>query len=159
MFDLTDFQSYQDYFLAIATKHKVIAGNYSFGDQDVVNNQVRTWKGIKLWLWPYGEVKTEENSNDNYLDRVPGSLFIGGAAGTTDFAGEYAFFLQCEQIVKEIRNRMLQDMANGLILTRLNGWSRDKVEIHMSTKMIGCELRFFFHDPTGFEYDDTKWNP
>jgi hypothetical protein len=90
---------------------------------------------------------------------VQGSLFVGGAAGSTKFADEYAFFLVCEQIVKDIRNKMLKDMNDDLILTRLRGWSRDAVEINMSTKLIGCELRFFYHDSTGFEYDETKWNP
>ncbi len=158
MYDLTDFQSYQDYFTTIAQKHKSINGNYSFGDQDVMNNEVRTWAGTKLWLWPYGEVKTEENSNDNNLDRVSGSLFIGGAAGSTKFADEYSYFLRCEQIVKDIRNKVLFDLNAGTVLTRLSGWTRQQVEINMSTKLIGCELRFFYNDPTGFEYDPNKWN-
>lgn len=156
-YDLTDFQSYQDYFEAIATAHKNI-DSFSFGDQDVLNNEISGWNGKKLWLWPYGEVKTEENANDNYLDRVQGSLFVGGAAGSAKFSDEYAYFLACEQIVKEIRNRVLKDMIDGKVITRLNGWARAQVEINMSTKLIGCELRFFYHDPSGFTYDENKWN-
>jgi hypothetical protein len=158
-FDLTNVDSYKAYFTAIANKHKQIE-SFSYGDQDVVNSEIRSWKGRKLWLWPYDSITVEENSNDNYLDKVPGSFFIGGAAGSTKFAVENDYIRDCEQIVKDIRNKMLQDMANQIILTRLNGWSRQPVELVAgATKLIGYELKFFFHDSTGFEYDETKWNP
>lgn len=156
MYNLTDFQSYQDYFEALATEHKLIS-SFTYGDQDVQNNEIRTWTGRKLWLWPYGAVRIEDNRSDNYLQRKEGSLFIGGSAGSAKFADEDDYQKVNEQICKDIVSRMLKDRAEALLVTPINGFTYEKLVIQQSSRILGCELRFFFIDPTGFEYDATQW--
>jgi hypothetical protein len=156
MYDLTDFDSYKEYFELISEEHLQIDG-FAYGDQDVQNNEIRTWKGKRLWLWPYGPVRIEDNRSDNYLQRKEGSLFIGGAAPSAKYEDEDVFLNDCEAIVKSLISRILKDLYEQKIVTRLNGYSFERVVLTGSTRMIGCELKFFFYDPSGFEYDESQW--
>lgn len=154
-YDLTDLSNYQTYFDQLATKHKLI-DSFSYGDQEEQNQEVITWEGTKLWLWPYGPVRIVDNQADNYMQQKEGSLFIGGPE-PEEYADRDAYFLQCELIAKGIISRMIKDRYEEVLVTRINGWSFDRAESVLSTKMIGVELKFFFDDPTGFEYDENEW--
>ncbi len=49
-FDLTDSDSYYDYFLDICTRNKKLgASQFLFGDIEVGQNDAAVWKGKKLW--------------------------------------------------------------------------------------------------------------
>lgn len=156
MYDLTDLQSYQDYFELLATQHKLI-DNFAYGDQDVQNNEIRHWKGRRLWLWPYGPVRVEDNRSDNYMKHKEGSLFVGGVASSAKFSDENDYLKVCERICEDLISRILKDRGEGLLVTILNGYSYERVVLQHSSKIIGVELRFNFYDPTGFEYDETQW--
>jgi hypothetical protein len=129
-----------------------------YGDEEVKGNEVKHWKGRRLWLWPYGPVKVADNRADNYLANKQASMFIGGGA-PAKFAEQDNYFKECEAIVKQIIAKMILDRSLGKIVTRIENFTYDKMEIAGSTKFIGMELKFWFYDPTGFEYDETKWNP
>src|SRR5687768_14489982 len=101
MYDLTDFESYKTYFEGLANAHTLIDG-FMFGDQEVQNNEVRAWRGKKLWLWPYGIVRIEDALSDNYLKRKEGSLFVGGVAPSAKYDDENAWVQACEQICESI---------------------------------------------------------
>lgn len=156
MYDLTDMESCKQYFGLLATQHKQLSG-FAYGDQDVQNNEVRSWKGRRLWLWPYGAARIEDNLSDNYLQLKEGSLFVGGVPPSGKFADEEAYQEENEGIVKDLISRILRDRANGLLVTRLNGYAFEKVTIQQSSRILGVELRFSFYDATGFEYDETQW--
>lgn len=161
MFDLADYQSYQDYFSLLATQHKQIdcPEPFLFGDTDVQSNEVKNWKGKKLWLWPYGVVRISDNTSDNYLRRKEGVLFVGGAVESKKFVNEHAHFKICEKIVADIISRMLFDRSENKLVTKLDGWSYQQSElITGSSKLIGCEFRFWFYEPGGFEYNVTQWD-
>lgn len=156
MYDLTDFTSYKRYFETIAQQHVQI-DDFKYGDQEVQNNEVRQWGGKRLWLWPYGMVRVEDNLSDNYLQRKEGVLFVGGSA-PKKFDDEDEFVASCEGICKDIISRMIKDRADQILVTRINGYSYEKVVIQQSTRIVGCELRFNFTDPNGFTYDPLKWD-
>lgn len=157
MYSLTDLESYKTYFELLATQHKQIEG-FAYGDQGVQNNEIRVWKGRRLWLWPYGPARVEDNLSDNYLQLKEGSLFIGGRAPSEKYEHEESYQEENEAIVKAIISRMIRDRGEGLLVSRINGYSYEKVTIQNSSKIMGVELRFSFYDPTGFEYDETQWD-
>jgi hypothetical protein len=160
MYDLTDFQSYQDYFKDIATKHVALGANaFLFGDGDVAINEGKVWKGKKLWLEPYQPVTIADQMSDNYLQQKVGSLWVGGAPVSNKFSERHSFFSECENIVKDIIAKMLKDRGEELLITRLTSYKFGMGELNFSaTELIGCRFDFTFTDPSGFEYDDAKWN-
>lgn len=157
MYDLTDIASYKSYWENLASDHKLIT-SFTYGDQDVQNAEAITWEGTKLWLWPYGPVRVVDNLGDNYMQQKEGSVFVGGPEPEA-YEDQDTRFNQCETIVKQLISRMLRDRAAGTLITRVNNWTFERSEIDLSTKMIGYQLRFFFDDPTGFEYNENDWNP
>jgi len=160
MYDLTDFQSYQDYFKAIAESHISLgAGTYLFGDDDVATNEGKVWKGKKLWLEPYQPATIQDQLSDNYLQEKKGSLWIGGAPASQKFQARFDFFKECEIIVKDVISKMLKDRSEELLITRLTSYRFGMGEFNFSaTNMVGCRLDFSFLDPSGFPYDVDKWN-
>lgn len=157
MYNLTDFQSYQDYFKAIAESH-VDINSFLFGDDDVAVNKGRSWTGKALWLEPWQPVKITDQLSDNYLQEKKGSIWVGGSPGTDKFQARLDYYETTEVIVKDIIARMLKDRNEELLITRLTSYSYGMGEFTFSsTKMIGCRFDFTFQDPSGFEYDESKW--
>ncbi|HMG90757.1 MAG TPA: hypothetical protein VK589_11880 [Chryseolinea sp.] len=159
MYDLTDFQSYQDYFKAIAESHVALGeGSFLFGDDQVAVNEGKVWKGKKLWLEPYQPVTLNDQLSDNYLQEKKGSLWIGGAPPNTKFQARFDFFKDCEVIVTDIISKMLKDRSEELLITRLTSYKFGMGELTFSaTSMVGCRFDFSFQDPSGFAYDEDKW--
>lgn len=159
MYDLTDFQSYQDYFKAIAEAHiNLGAGTFLFGDDDVAVNEGKVWKGKKLWLEPYQPVTITDQRSDNYLQEKKGSLWVGGPTTSNKFQARFDMFKDCEIIVKDIIAKMLKDRSEELLITQLTSYKFGMGEFTFSaSNMPGCRFDFMFVDPTGFEYDEDKW--
>lgn len=156
-YELHDFQSYQDYFNEIADSHNEIAG-FIFGDLDIVNNESRAWKDKKLWLEPYPPVTIIDSLSDNFLHNKQGSLWVGGAPPSGKFSDIYAWFKSCENIIKDIIAKILQDRYQEKLITRLSSFKYGMGEYTVgATRMVGCRLDFTFTDPTGLEYNEDKW--
>jgi hypothetical protein len=157
MYDLTDFQSYQDYFEAIATSHIAMDG-FMFGDEDIAINKGRVWKGKQLWLEPWQPVKINDQKSDNYLKEKKGSLWVGGAPPSAKFQDRLDYFRACEIIVEDIIAKMLKDRTEELLITQLTTYTYGMGEFTFSsTPMMGCRFDFIYQDPSGFPYDETKW--
>jgi hypothetical protein len=158
MYELTDFNSYQGYFRLISEQHKGVDG-FLFGDDDVAINEGRVWKGKKLWLEPWQPVKISDPLSDNYLKDKKGSLWIGGPVAGLKFQQRLDFYGECESIVEDIISRMLMDRTEELLITRLTSYTYGMGEfMFSSTKMLGCRFDFTFQDPSGFSYDESKWD-
>lgn len=167
MYDLTDFQSYQDYFRLIAEgnadddiQHHIALGpkTFLFGDDDVAVNEGKVWKGKKLWLEPYQPVTITDQLSDNYLAEKKGSLWVGGAPPTQKFQARFDLYKECEVIVKDIIAKMLKDRSEELLITRLTSYKFGMGELTFSaTNLVGCRFDFTFYDPSGFEFDEDKW--
>lgn len=159
-YSLTDFDSYQAYFLALATAHKQLgAKNFLFGENDVAANEGKAWKGNKLWLEPWQPVRIQDQLSDNYLKEKKGSLWVGGAPASLKFSDRYKQFKDCEIIVEDIISKMLKDRGEELLITRLTSYSYGMAEFSFSaTMMVGCRLDFTFLDPEGFAYVADNWN-
>jgi hypothetical protein len=157
MYLLTDFQSYQDYFEAIANSHIDIEG-FMFGDEDIAINKGRAWKGKQLWLEPWQPVKIVDQLSDNYLQEKTGTLWLGGSPPSAKFQDRLDYYGACEAIVKDIIARMLKDRNEELLITRITTYRYGMGEFTFSsTPMVGCRFDFTFHDPSGFEYNENKW--
>lgn len=157
-FNLTNYDSYKTYFMGLASSHKSIDG-FLYGDRDIAANEGRSWEGLKLWLWPYESVRVQDDRSDNYLKRKQGTLWVGGAAHSASFEDEQNYFRNCEMIVEDIISRILKDANEFLLVTRIQEYSYQQADLLIgSTNYIGCELRFFYLDPTGFIYDNDRWD-
>jgi hypothetical protein len=160
MFDLTDFQSYQDYFSAIATNHKQING-FLFGDDDIANNAAKSWpsKTKKLWLEPWPPVETIDNQSDNKLLRKKGALWVGGSPPSQTFQAREDHYKACEIIVKDIISKLEKDNTEFNLLIEGASYKFGKATYEVSaTKLLGCRLDFSFLDPSGFPYIEENWN-
>lgn len=159
MYDLTDFQSYQDYFRAIAQSHiGFVDDGFIFGDDEVTVNEGTVWRNKKLWLEPYQPVTITDQLSDNYLQEKKGSLWVGGSPPSQKFEDKYAFYMECEVIVKDIIARMLQDRYEEKLITRLTSYRFGMGQFNFgASNLVGCRFDFTFHDPSGFEYDTAKW--
>lgn len=160
MIQLTNFQSYQNYFDAIANDHKDLDADtpYLFGDQDVANNMARNWKGKKLWLNPPEPGQLQDQRSDNLQLRKPCSIFVGGNAGSTKFQDEYNYYKACEAIVIDIVSKLRKDYVEGTVVfdfasVRI-GWAEQMLG---ATKFTFCRMDFSYNDPTGFAYTAAKW--
>ena len=159
MFDLTDYQSYQDYFAAIAVAHVDISG-FLFGDDGVPNNEIKAWtRGQKkLWLEPYAPTQVIGPNVDNMIKQKAGVLMIAGPVGDNKFSTAQDLFKACEIIVEQIIAKIDGDYRDGKLLTAFTSYKYGQAEHTFSaTKLVGCRFDFTFQDPTGFVYDENKW--
>lgn len=159
MYDLTDFQSYQDYFKAIAQSHVgFVDDGFIFGDDDATVNEGTRWKNKKLWLEPYQPVTITDQQSDNYLIEKKGSLWVGGAPSSDKFEEKHAFFKECEDIVRDIIAKMLRDRTDEVLITRLTSYKFGMGQFNFgASNLVGCRFDFTFWDPSGFAYDTNKW--
>jgi hypothetical protein len=159
VFDLTDFQSYQDYFAAIAAGHVDISG-YLFGDEGVPNNDLKAWprNQKKLWLEPYAPTQVIGPNVDNMIKQKAGVLMVGGPVADNKFSTSQQLFKACEIIVEQIIAKMDLDLRAGTLLTSFASLKYGQAEHAFSaTRLVGCRLDFTFQDPSGFVYDENKW--
>jgi hypothetical protein len=156
---LRTFNDYKAYFQAIATKHKDITAPMLFGDSDVAANEVKHWRGKKLWLEPYEPGTVIDRKSDNLLTEFPCSLFVGGCAPSGKFQDEDDWYHECEAIIRQIIAYMRKDYVQFSAHFEFGKLKFGKAEMILgSTKIIGCRLDFPYIDPTGFHYDASKWN-
>ncbi len=160
MIALTNFQSYQNYFKAIAEDHKLLDDDkpYLFGDNEVANTLAKHWKGKKLWLTPPDPGQLQDQRSDNLLLRKPCIVYVGGAAGSAKFQDEYDYYMACEGIVIDILARIRKQYEEGTVVfdfpsVRI-GWAEMMIG---GTKFTFCRLDFNYNDPTGFTYNPAKW--
>lgn len=161
MINLSNYQSYQTYFKAIAEDHKDLdaAKPYLHGDDDVASNESRTWSGKKLWLEPPQTGQVLDNPHaDNLLLQRPCRFVIAGAAGSSKFQDEYDFFKVCEGIVIDVIGKIRKDYTEGKVVFDFASIRLGMVELQLgSTKLIGCQMDFTYKDPSGFPYTGSKW--
>lgn len=160
MIVLSNFQSLQNYFKAIAEDHKELDATepYLFGDNDVAQNKSKSWKGKKLWLSVPDIAQLEDLKSDNLQLREPCTLYIGGAAGSIKFQEEYDYYKACKAIMVDVVSKIRKDYTEGNLVfdfaTVRIGWA----EMMMgATKFTFCRMDFSYKDPSGFPYVEAKW--
>lgn len=157
MFDfLTDQTAYRTYFQGIATAHVEIDG-FLYGDMDVQHNEIRTWKGTKLWLEEPNRIKPIGPNIDNLLKEKRCSLWIGGVPPSAKYSDVHAYYLACEKIVEDIIARVLRDRQNQDLVTEVQSYEYGRADYNLSTEMVGCRWDFSYMDPTGYAYNTLKW--
>ena len=160
MIILSDFQSLQDYFKAIAEDHKELDTTepYLFGDNDVAQNKVKTWNGKKLWLSVPDIAQLEDLKSDNLLLREPCTMYIGGAAGTVPFQKEYDYYKECKSLMVDVVSHIRKDYDAGNLVFDFSSIRMGWAEMMMgATKFTFCRMDFSYKDATGFVYNPLKW--
>lgn len=157
-FQLSDFETYRDYFQDLATRSKDLNGAFIHGDIELVQEEVGSWEGIKLWAWPAVKGRLRDANSDNYLLNREGMIWIGGPA-PEGHAQQDAYYYNCELIMKKIVAKMMQDKRDALIEVEFDNNAFDRAETYAgSTLLTGCQYTFTIIDPNGFEYNQDDWN-
>ncbi len=156
--DLTDFQQYYDYFLALSQSHVDING-FHFGDKDVMINDIRSaLQPPVMWLEPYQPVDMIDPLSDNHIESVRGTLAIYDVPASEKFDDMRNTYKSCEIIVKDIIAKLLQDYYSNNILLELSNIRYGEAEsLFSATKIIGCRLDFNFMRPARLVFDPAKW--
>ncbi len=156
-FDLTDPDSYQEYFLDICTRNKKLGENqFLFGDIEVGQNEASVWKGKKMWVWP--TMRGKLTDFDNYFLKRDGSVWIGGAPKSKKFSDEQDCYNESEAIAKQVLSKMIKDKTQDKITTDFTSYILQRSDMMLgATKFIGCEIVFTWNDPGGLEYSDDDW--
>jgi hypothetical protein len=160
IFDLSDFENYKAYFQQLATEHLDIgANNFLFGDVEVGQNEAREWQGKKLWAWPSQRGRMSDSNADNYLLNREGSVWLGGPAQAETFADTDTYYNDCEKLAKQIVARIIKDKQDAKLSTSFSSITIQRADMKLgATDFVGCEILITWVDPTGFEYDETKWS-
>ncbi len=157
MFDfITDPATYKTYFETIATEHVDIDG-FIYGDDDVQKNEIRTWDGIKLWLEDPSRIKPIGPNIDNLLKEKRCSLWVGGSPPSASFEDIQTFYNQCQTIIEDIISRVLRDRQNQDLVTEVTSYEYGRADYNLSTQMVGCRWDFSYHDPSGYPFNEDKW--
>lgn len=160
VFNLSDAAKYKTYFQALATQNKLLgATKYLYGDLEIGQSDAADWVGKKLWAWPATRARGSSEHDNNYFTRE-GTIWIGGPCTSELFAEEDTFYFECESLMKQIVSRILRDLTESVLSTRLSTYTMQRSDMTIgATKFIGCELLFSFDDPDDLEYDENDWNP
>lgn len=152
---ITDLDSYQTYFSALAASHVDIKKFYH-GDIDKLIGAMKSdIEYPALWLDPY-EVGIQDKLSDNFMGKCRGSLVIikkpDDTVGSEDAAEQVA-----ETIVKDIISKMLQDYDAGEIMTQFSEFRYSTIDPQFSDRVRGVRLEFTFYIQLGLTYNANKW--
>lgn len=163
---LTNLLSCRQYFQAIATAHKQIAG-FKWGDEDVIRNDSRSDAPDSfLWAQPYERFPYFAADSDNIIKRKKVKVAYLKVRTSEKFSNIDADYDAAEAIIEQIMARLLRDKRGmdvaGVweqIATRFSSWYAGPIHVTLgSTEYLGFELEIEFQDNTNMEYDATKWD-
>lgn len=157
MLNLTDEQSYKNYFQTVATSHVDITG-YKFGDEEELAVSAKTGlSSIVLWADRHRPVELMDNRSDNYLGNRTATIMIMGVDPELH-ADQQALYTQCEGIVRDIMSKLLRDYNAGDLACQFSKFKFGEGEVELgSTRYRGCRLDITWLSPIDLSYNNNKW--
>ncbi len=163
---ISNLQTYEAYWLAIATAHKEVDG-FKFGDKQVVQNDSRSDMPVRvLWAVPYERSRYTDRFSDNIIKNKTGKVAYLKPSDSELFDDVHKCVQECEAVMEQVLTRVLKDKRGidvegvwTMVLIDVNGIQGSPIEMMLgSTQYYGWELEIPYMDNTNMAYDADKWN-
>ena len=156
-----DYQSFKDYFSAIAASHVDIKG-FVEGEMPEFEAWLKHHDDLPvLYLSPYNPIAMQQAWSDKQMGQIECALYLYAKAATEKYSDRNTTYKALEVIIRDILGKFIMDNTEGTVVTNMAGVKFGEVNLREgivgANTFVGLRLDFAFFIPLRLIYNEAKW--